>query len=209
MTDIATRHHSTREGDVAHVTPTTVKRERYGSIIGTVLEVSDYPVTKEAVQKKVGNAEVAQRLTAGGDKIEVTVELTRSDTGEGFKWTSGKDPEIDITLAHVTPTTVKRERYGSIIGTVLEVSDYPVTKEAVQKKVGNAEVAQRLTAGGDKIEVTVELTRSDTGEGFKWTSGKDPEIDITAGMNVTVRTKVDERTPISFVIPILRQWSGS
>ncbi|MCH8147102.1 MAG: NHLP bacteriocin system secretion protein [Planctomycetes bacterium] len=116
---------------------------------------------------------------------------------------------VEGDIAHVTPTTVKRERYGSIIGTVLEVSKYPVTMEAAQKKVGNAEVAQRLTAGGDKIEVTVELKRSTTGEGFEWTSGKDPGIEISAGMNVTVRTNVDERTPISFVIPILRQWSGS
>ncbi len=75
--------------------------------------------------------------------------------------------------------------------------------------VGNKEVAHRLTAGGDKIWVTIELIRSTTGEGFEWTSGKDPEIDISAGMNVTVRTNVEERTPISFVIPILRQWSGS
>ncbi|MCH8241270.1 MAG: NHLP bacteriocin system secretion protein [Planctomycetes bacterium] len=112
-------------------------------------------------------------------------------------------------VAHVTPTTVKRERYGSIIGRVTAVSDYPVTTEAVQTHVGNAEVARRLTAGGDKIEVTVELKRSTTGEGFEWTSGKDPGIDISAGMNVTVRINVEQRTPISFVIPILRQWSGS
>ena len=112
-------------------------------------------------------------------------------------------------VAHVTPTTVKRERYGSIIGRVTAVSKYPVTTEAVQTHVGNAEVARRLTAGGDKIEVTVELTPSATGEGFEWTSGKDPEIDISAGMNVTVRINIEQRTPISFVIPILRQWSGS
>lgn len=112
-------------------------------------------------------------------------------------------------VAHVTPTTVKRERYGSIIGRVTAVSKYPVTTEAVKTNVGNAEVARRLTAGGDKIEVTVELTSSATGEGFEWTSGKDPEIDISAGMNVTVRINIEQRTPISFVIPILRQWSGS
>lgn len=125
-----------------------------------------------------------------------------------FDVEDGKKIDED-DVAHVTPTTVKRERFGSIIGTVRFVSDYPVTTEAVAINVGNAEVARRLTAGGDKIEVTVELKRSTTGEGFEWTSGKDPEIDISAGMNVTVRINVEERTPISFVIPILRQWSGS
>ncbi|MCH9033843.1 MAG: NHLP bacteriocin system secretion protein [Planctomycetes bacterium] len=125
-----------------------------------------------------------------------------------FDVKDGKKIDED-DVAHVTPTTVKRERYGSIIGRVTAVSDYPVTTEAVQTHVGNAEVARRLTAGGDKIEVTVELKRSTTGEGFEWTSGKDPEIDISAGMNVTVRINIEQRTPISFVIPILRQWSGS
>ena len=89
------------------------------------------------------------------------------------------------------------------------MSECPVRTESVQTNVGNAEVARGLTAGGDKIEVTVELKRSTTGEGFEWTSGKDPEIDISAGMNVTVRINIEQRTPISFVIPILRQWSGS
>lgn len=146
--------------------------------------------------------EEGQRLAT----IRVKIEGGHLFAYAYFDVKDGKLIEVGY-IAHVTPTTVKRERYGSIIGTVREVSKYPVTMEAVQKKVGNAEVAQRLTAGGDKIEVTVELERS--GEGFKWTSGKDPGIVISAGMNVTVRTNVEERTPINFVIPILRQWSGS
>ena len=112
-------------------------------------------------------------------------------------------------VVHITPTTVKRERFGSIVGEVLTVSSYPVSTEAVATNVGNREVAQRLTAGGDKIAVTVELKRSANGEKFVWTSGKDPGIDISAGMNVAVRINVDQRKPISFVVPILRQWSGS
>ena len=111
--------------------------------------------------------------------------------------------------AHITLTTVKRERSGSITGRVLSVSDYPVTTEAVETRVGNAEVARRLTAGGDKIQVMVELNRGPTKSGFKWTSGEGPDIEVTAGNNVVVRTIIDERQPISYIIPFLRELSGS
>lgn len=120
---------------------------------------------------------------------------------EGFKRRTIK--------AHITPTMVKRERFGSIIGKVISVSKFPVTTEAVETKVGNAEVARRLTAGGDKIQVVVELNPGPTKSGFEWTSGEGPDIEVTAGSNVIVRAIIEERTPISYIIPFLRELSGS
>lgn len=125
-----------------------------------------------------------------------------------FDLKDGKKIEVG-DKAHITLTTVKRERDGSIIGKVLSVSDYPVTTSAVETKVGNAEVARRLTAGGDKIQVVVELNRADTRSGFEWTSGEGPGIEVSAGSNVIVRAIIEERKPISYIIPFLRELSGS
>ena len=66
-----------------------------------------------------------------------------------FQVADGKkvEPGMDV---RVTPATVERERYGSIIGKVVTVSAFPVTTDAVTNVVGNAEVAQSLANGGTK-----------------------------------------------------------
>ncbi|OLE30272.1 MAG: NHLP bacteriocin system secretion protein, partial [Cyanobacteria bacterium 13_1_40CM_2_61_4] len=69
-----------------------------------------------------------------------------------FQVSDGKkiEPGMDV---RISPATVERERYGSILGKIASVSPFPVTTEAITNVVGNAEVAQVLSAGGTKIEV--------------------------------------------------------
>lgn len=126
-----------------------------------------------------------------------------------FRVSDGKkiEPGMDV---RITPTTVERERYGSIVGRVVTVSPFPVTTDAVTNVVGNAEVAQTLSAGGSKIEVFAELRADPSSRtGYKWTSGNGPDIKITAGTTGGVRATVESRRPITFIIPILRRWSGA
>ena len=125
-----------------------------------------------------------------------------------FQVSDGKkiEPGLDVRIA---PTTVERERYGSIIGKVETVSTFPVTTDAITNVVGNAEVAQGLSAGGSKIEVFAELSLDPSSlSGYKWTSGKGPDIKITAGTTGVARVTVEYRRPITFFIPILRRGSG-
>lgn len=126
-----------------------------------------------------------------------------------FQVSDGKkiEPGMDV---RITPTTVERERYGSIVGRIVTVSPFPVTTDAVTNVVGNAEVAQALSAGGSKIEVFAELGMDPASRtGYKWTSGNGPNVKITAGTTGGVRATVEYRRPITFIIPILRRWSGA
>jgi HlyD family secretion protein len=108
--------------------------------------------------------------------------------------------------AHVTPTTVQREREGSIVGTVRRVSPFPITQESVINTVGNEEIAKALLQQGGAIEVEVELERDPNSySGFRWTS-KDPEKKFSAGTTTTVRITIEQRTPITYLLPILRTW---
>ena len=110
----------------------------------------------------------------------------------------------------ITPSTVQRERHGSILGTITAVSRFPVTLAAVTSVVGNAEIAGELIRQGSKIEAEVTLTTDPkTPSGYRWTSAPGPDLRISVGTTVTLRATVEERRPISYVIPILRQWSGT
>lgn len=109
----------------------------------------------------------------------------------------------------ITPSTVQRERYGSIEGRIAEVSAFPVTTDAVTSMVGNAEMAQQMTNGQSVIQVLASLLRDErAATGFKWTSGRGPREAITAGTTAAVRATVEYRRPITFLLPILRQWTG-
>jgi len=125
-----------------------------------------------------------------------------------FRVSDGKRIKSGVGM-RITPGTVQRERYGSMLGAATTVSRFAVTTDAIANVVGNAEVAREFTKDGSKIEVVAQLEfDSSTTSGFAWTSGQGPDNKVTAGTTIDVRATVEERRPISYVIPILREWSG-
>ncbi len=125
-----------------------------------------------------------------------------------FPVSEGKKIQKGMEL-QVTPSTVKRERFGGIVATVTNVSAFPVTKEGASSVVGGAEVLQGLTTKDAQIQVFAELQPDPTTKSqFRWSSSKGPDTEITSGTTTSVRVKVSEQSPISFVLPILRSWSG-
>jgi HlyD family secretion protein len=110
----------------------------------------------------------------------------------------------------ITPQTVKRQRFGGILGTVETVSSFPITREGAAAEIGNPEVVEGLTGQqGSLMQVTSELEPdASTMSGYKWSSSAGPGLELSPGTTTTVRVKVDERAPITFVFPILRDTTG-
>jgi HlyD family secretion protein len=106
----------------------------------------------------------------------------------------------------ITPSTVERARFGSIIGRVTKCSEFPITTASVVNVVGNQEVASQLAQEGGVIEVEIELQRDlHSASGYKWTS-RGPEIQFSAGTTTRVSVTAEERAPITWLIPLLRSW---
>jgi HlyD family secretion protein len=125
-----------------------------------------------------------------------------------FKVGDGKKIRLGMPV-NITPSTVKRERYGSIIGVIADVSAFPVSTDAVVAVVGNQEVAAELTRAQSRIQVYASLKIDlDTISGYGWTSGGGPDMTISSGTTAKVRATVQYFRPISYVIPLLRRWSG-
>lgn len=122
-----------------------------------------------------------------------------------FSVLDGKRVSVGDSV-RVTPSTVQREREGSIVGLVRRVSAFPVTQESVISEVGNTEIATSLLKQGGAIEIEVELERDPSAfSGFKWTS-KGPDKQFTAGTTTSVRITIERRAPITYLLPILRSW---
>ncbi|WP_375498169.1 NHLP bacteriocin system secretion protein [uncultured Nostoc sp.] len=132
------------------------------------------------------------------------VGITYFPVGEGKKIQRGMTIQI-------TPQTVKRERFGGIVGKITTVSPFPITREAAASVVGNPEVVTGLM--GEKQEAVIQVFAdlqpdSTTFSGYKWSSSDGPQLKISSGTTTSVRVKVEERSPITFVLPILRSVSG-
>lgn len=165
------------------------------SFDGRVLEVS---------------AVAGQNLEKGGQigTIEAQDGSNQLVSVSFFPVSEGKKIQPGMEL-QVTPSTVKRERFGGIIAKVTTVSAFPVTKESASSVVGGAEILQGLTSEGPQIQVFAELQPdSSTASRFRWSSSKGPDAQVTSGTTASVRVKVEEQAPIAFVFPILRSLSG-
>jgi HlyD family secretion protein len=159
---------------------------------GTILEVAVQPGQVLGMGLRVGTIEM-------DDPNGHLTNLAFFSVREGKRIYVGDQ-------AHVTPTTVQREREGSMIGTVRRVSPFPITQESVINNVGNEEIARALLQQGGAIEVEVELERDPNSfSGFRWTS-KGPEKKFSAGTTTSVRVTIEQRTPITYLLPILRTW---
>lgn len=126
-----------------------------------------------------------------------------------FPIKDGKQIKPEMTIS-ITPDTVQRERFGGIIGKVTALSPLPVTAEGTAALIGNSEVAKNLTGEtGAAIQVTVNLETDDHNpSGYKWSSSKGPNSKITPGTTATVRVTIEERAPITFLLPFLRELVG-
>ncbi|MGD1909800.1 MAG: NHLP bacteriocin system secretion protein [Rivularia sp. (in: cyanobacteria)] len=109
----------------------------------------------------------------------------------------------------ITPDTVKRERFGGIMGKVVSVSPFPITPQGAALELGNTELVNKLTAGEPKIAITAELEMDEsTFSGYRWSSSRGPKLQISTGTTTTTHVQIEQRAPITFVLPILREWTG-
>ncbi len=124
-----------------------------------------------------------------------------------FDIASGKKIQKEQRI-RVSPSNVQRERFGGILGEVVDVSAYPVSPEAAGNQIGDVTLARDLMGGTSRIGVLAKLVPGQTPSGFQWTSGQGPDTAITAGTTAEVRVTTDDRAPITFVLPFLRSWTG-
>ena len=127
-----------------------------------------------------------------------------------FSVEDGKKIQPDMTI-QITPQTVKRERFGGIVGDITKVSAFPISKEAAAKVIGNVQVVEGLVSDKQQGVMQVVATPyedSDTFSGYKWSSSSGPNLKVSSGTTTSVRVKVEERAPVTFILPILRSISG-
>ncbi|MBU1172315.1 MAG: NHLP bacteriocin system secretion protein [Proteobacteria bacterium] len=109
--------------------------------------------------------------------------------------------------AQLSPTTTRQEEYGFMLGLVTSVSEFPVSEAAMMNVLHNSALVNALTAGGAPIEVHADLIPDPrTFSGFKWSSGKGPELKMGSGTMCLGNIVVEQQKPINMVIPLFKKY---
>jgi HlyD family secretion protein len=111
--------------------------------------------------------------------------------------------------ARISPSNVKREEYGFILGEVVRVSEFPATAPGMMRLLSNQALVTRLMEQGPPIQVNVALKRDpSTPSGFAWSSSTGPDLQISSGTLAQGSVIVREDRPIHLLIPRVRESLG-
>jgi HlyD family secretion protein len=110
----------------------------------------------------------------------------------------GKKIRPGMTV-QISPSTVRKEEYGVMLGKVVSVGEFPVTYQAMLRVLGSDELIRALPVGGASIEVVVEPTKAETDSGYQWTSPKGPPTTVQSGTFVAASIITEERRPIELI----------
>ena len=120
----------------------------------------------------------------------------------------GKQIQVGMT-AYVSPSTVKREEFGLMVGRVTYVSDYPATSRGMLRILKNDKLLSTLVGDDSPYEVHADLLVDErTVSGYQWSSSQGPPLKIQSGTRVAAYVTVASKRPIEMVIPLLRRHTG-
>lgn len=179
-------------------------RELTGSLEESVRVVS--PHHGRVLELAVGRGDV---VTPGTPIL--TLEVTSEELMAVLYVPAGQGKQVRPGMeVRIAPSTVQREEYGLMLGTVTWVAEYPSTARGMLRLLGNQELVTRLLEEGPPIQVNVELAKDPaTATGFRWTSSGGPEVEISSGTLAGGSVILRRDRPISLLLPWLRSNLGA
>ncbi len=143
-------------------------------------------------------------FVAPGSAIATLTPVHQGDTVQAILYVLAADGKrIRPGMpAEIMPSTVKRERYGHIVGQVAAVAPLPATAAGMRRVLRNDELVSQLLAGGAPIEVRVDLERDPaTRTGFAWSASVGPPGGTSVGTLVDGRVVVGHRRVVGWLLP--------
>lgn len=111
--------------------------------------------------------------------------------------------------ARISPSTVKKEEYGYMIGRVTWVAAFPSTSRGMVRLLGNEALVTKLMQEGPPIQVDVALARdARTSTGYRWSSSTGPPLKISSGTLADGSVVVRADRPVALLLPTLREKLG-
>ena len=163
------------------------------------------PIDGQVFEIKVSPGGV---LAAGTPVVAIEPEGTSLEAIVYIPADRGKNIQPGMEV-RIEPTTAKREEFGTMVGKVATISEFPVTPEGMSAVLHNDALVKRFSQAGAPYAVHVRLQRDATAfSGYHWSSGSGPPIRLSTGTLARAEVTTAEQPPIDLVIPIMRRLSG-
>ncbi|WP_430912669.1 NHLP bacteriocin system secretion protein [Methylobacterium sp. sgz302541] len=163
------------------------------------------PIDGQVVEVKIAPGSVLSvgtpvaAIQAGGTVLEAVVYIP-TDRGKSVK------PGMEVRLE---PSTVKREEFGTMIGTILRVSEFPVTPQGMSAVLQNDSLVRQFTGSGAPYAAVARLAVDENAvSGYRWAVGSGPPIHLTSGTLVKGEITTRSQRPLDLVLPLMRRLSG-
>jgi hypothetical protein len=99
----------------------------------------------------------------------------------------------------VLPNTVSLYDYGYIQGKVVDVSEYPISKESVYSYLGNMSLIDEFFGNSAPFMIKIRLKNSVTPSGLAWTTQTGPTFKIEPGTTITAKIVSNTCSPIQLL----------
>lgn len=113
----------------------------------------------------------------------------------------------------VVPDWNERGRFGGLRGRVVSVNLLPATSEDVNTTMGNPQLAEALVRHGPVMRTEIALQPAghpSSLDGFRWTLSRGSSVfPIREGLTLRAHGYVEWRAPVSYLLPMLRDLTGS
>jgi HlyD family secretion protein len=120
----------------------------------------------------------------------------------------GKDVKPGMQV-HLSPSTVKREEYGTMLGRVVAVSEFPVTPQGMTAVLHNDSLVRRFSHDGAPYAATVSLEHDPTTfSGYRWAVGKGPSVRLSSGTLIQAEVTTRKQRPLDLVLPLIKRLTG-
>jgi HlyD family secretion protein len=163
------------------------------------------PIDGRVLEIKVSSGSV---LNIGTPVIVVESEGATLDAILYVSADRGKSvkPGMEVRLE---PSTVKREEFGTMVGSVESISEFPITPQGMTAVLHNDTLVSRFSKDGAPYAAVVRLKRDEgTVTGYRWAVGQGPALRLTSGTLTKAEITTRVRRPVELIVPMLRKLSG-
>jgi HlyD family secretion protein len=163
------------------------------------------PVDGRVLEIKVSAGSVLQvgapvvAIESEGNKLEALIYIPAE---------RGKNVKLGMPV-RIEPSTVKREEFGTMVGTVVTISDFPMTPQGMAAVLHNETLVQRFSKEGAAYAATVSLEQDlTTFSGYRWAVGQGPPVRLTSGTLTRAEITTRRQRPLDLVVPLIKKYTG-
>jgi hypothetical protein len=186
------------------------------------ISLSDLNIEAEGLKDKLmdnkilapTNGEIIEVLINKNDFVQIgqsvcsileTSKLTLEDTVVAFIPVAEGQIIRPGMKMNVYITVFNKQEYGHMEAVVIEVSDYVVSRNAIEKRLGSDELTDIFSSMGALVEIKANLkVDKDTKSGYYWSSIKGKEVDLPRNAICEISVTIEENRPIDFLNNLLK-----